>query len=153
MTSDYVDPVVDGKVAAAVRDALAPVVVGRPAVLDLGTSNSGLGRALERLGSTTFAIRTDIVEGDAVVATGEAWFETRSRSGSPWIAPHGTTIDLEVLDEEALRAADQRTLTLRVRGDAAVALRNFHCLTYWAGEFTVPVRVETGAGGWAAPGG
>jgi hypothetical protein len=86
----------------------------------------------------TFAFRIEVRAEDEVVASGEAWYRGVERGRfEPW----GTAIVLDVHDEKAITNAKGGAFTLRLIGDANVALRDEKCTKYWQGTVEVPLKV------------
>jgi Arc/MetJ family transcription regulator len=143
---EYSTPIRSTKVESALRRTLEPRLSLGRRTLDLDALPAHIADALEPLGGATLGFRAEVVvPGGHVVATTEAWFRTRPYlTGSPWIDPIGTVIDVNIIDLEALRVAKagSEQCILRLRGDAGVALRNFENERHWVGEVEMPVDLD-----------
>jgi hypothetical protein len=144
--SDLVEGVEDRAVGEALRGL-------QPRLRDLGylaVQLTNLEDQLVSIGDLTMALRIELLDADIVVASAVAWWADANRNvrftGAPGaiaaarrdafrLLPSGETIEFR----NANNVPHDRPLTLRLTGDADVALRDFNCRRYWKGRVMLPV--------------
>ncbi len=101
-----------------------------------------LGKVLRRE-RLTMGVECDLLVDGEVVGTTRAWWAGESAAGSArrtfW-AGNGFVFPLA----KGIDRPHERTITLRLRGCPAAALRDFGATRAWVGEITLPTRVQ----GW-----
>lgn len=96
-----------------------------------------LWQVLESLDGATFAATFEVLHGDRVIASAQAWWA----EGEPMRPqPSSGTLRITMVDDAAMPAERElNMLTLRITSNPAMALRRLDENRYWSGSFTVPV--------------
>jgi hypothetical protein len=126
---DVIEPVSSPELDAAIRRGLWIAV--SPELPAGGSIRLGLSEnAAAALGDAAFAVRIEVLRGSESVANGACWIGS-SYFTDPGKAPVSMSGDLA---EFARASQTDPRWFIRVRGDAATALRNLDAQRYWAGE-------------------
>ncbi len=128
-------PDLDARVAGSLR--LRPLSTGLYLHL--------LGEASNDLNDLTLGLVIEVVSGTEVIASGTTLIDPRTWTG----ASVGVLIDDYDALYERVKSGGEG-LTLRIRGDAAVALADWDARRCWVGQCTLPLRWET-RGTWTRP--
>ena len=133
---DLLEPVQGSAVDQVMRQALSGQV-----------TKWDKGRSPVRVNIQARQTNTDVFQGIAVGAIIELLCDGQvARRLDIWWPAGARGIDWEVVyeDEPLLRTASGRngTWQMRVRGDAELALRVPGATKYWAGQFTIPMKVR-----------
>ncbi len=162
--SDYLEPVDDVSVGAAIAELFTP-----SAVITHGRTNGAIAlndrlvlrsNVLERIGELTLGFDVQLLRNGETVGTSEVWYRiskrTRRDGSVSWRArPMGVRIDA-TLDEHLValepEVIEEGEWTLRLIGSPEVALRDFEATHYWAGDVELPIKV-TARRPWAPAGG
>ncbi|MCK4872176.1 MAG: hypothetical protein KAS72_05590 [Phycisphaerales bacterium] len=107
---------------------------------------------LADLAPITLAVTIEYVHGDEVLCSMSVWWDVqRAAAGavSAQVAPEEYRVRWRMTDrvKQRIRAHAREgpgAVSLRIRSDPAVALRNFDCDRYWVGEVTIPLRWSDG---------
>ncbi|MCK4872175.1 MAG: hypothetical protein KAS72_05585 [Phycisphaerales bacterium] len=106
--------------------------------------------ALADLAPITLAVTIEFVDGEEVMFSASAWWSVRRAPDStgaadvavtpatPWVWLRMTHETSRPIWTRGRAGSD--IVSLRIRSDPAVALRNFDCDRYWVGEVTIPLR-------------
>ncbi len=96
-----------------------------------------LWQVLELLDGATFAATFEVLHGDRVIASAQAWW-AEGETMRP--QPSSGALRITMMDDAPAPAARELdTLTLRITSNPEMALRRLDENRYWSGSFTVPV--------------
>ncbi|MCI0629573.1 MAG: hypothetical protein L0Y44_02835 [Phycisphaerales bacterium] len=100
-------------------------------------------RILPVLSDATLALAIEVLDGEEVLARGEAWFAA-AEFNNRWYLKNsrGCVIVHPVESASVDKIREKWKLRLRLRGDGLVALRNFDSHRYWQGQVELPLRVD-----------